>query len=48
MLVHPERDSKTMLDLLFGDISEWLPSKEKLLEQSNRRVEIRFKFPKAE
>jgi protease-4 len=33
VLVHPERDSKTMLDLLFGDISEWLPSKEKLLEQ---------------
>ena len=31
-LVHPERDRKTMLDLLFGDVSEWLPSREKLLE----------------
>lgn len=31
-LVRPERDRKTMLDLLFGDLSEWLPSREKLLE----------------
>lgn len=31
-LVRPERDRKTMLDLLFGDVSEWLPSREKLLE----------------
>ena len=32
-LVHPERDRKTVLDLLFGDISEWLPIREKLLDQ---------------
>jgi protease-4 len=33
VLVHPERERKTLLDLLFGDVSEWLPSREKLLEQ---------------
>jgi protease IV len=33
VLVHPEKDRKTVLDLLFGDFSEWLPSREKLLEQ---------------
>jgi protease-4 len=33
VLVHPEKDRKTLLDLLFGDVSEWLPSREKLLEQ---------------
>jgi protease-4 len=33
VLVHPEKDRKTVLDLLFGDVSEWLPSREKLLEQ---------------
>jgi protease IV len=33
VLVHPEKDRKTLLDLLFGDISEWLPSREKLLDQ---------------
>jgi protease IV len=32
-LVRSERDRKTVLDLLFGDISEWLPSREKLLEE---------------
>src|SRR3989440_1104125 len=32
-LVHPEKDRKTLLDLLFGDVSEWLPSREKLLDQ---------------
>ena len=31
-LVRPEREHKTLLDLLFGDVSEWLPSREKLLE----------------
>jgi protease-4 len=31
-LVRPDRDRKTVLDLLFGDVSEWLPTKEKLLE----------------
>jgi protease-4 len=33
VLVHPERDRKTLLDLLFGNVSQWLPSQEKLLEQ---------------
>jgi protease-4 len=33
VLVHPETDRKTLLDLLFGDISEYLPTKAKLLEQ---------------
>src|ERR1700720_2132875 len=32
VLVHPERDRKTLADLLFGDISAWLPTKEKLLD----------------
>ncbi|HET7441407.1 MAG TPA: signal peptide peptidase SppA, partial [Terriglobales bacterium] len=32
-LVRPEREHKTLFDLLFGDLSEWLPSREKLLEQ---------------
>jgi protease-4 len=31
-LVRPERDRKTLGDLLFGDVSDWLPTKEKLLE----------------
>jgi protease IV len=33
VLVHPEKERKTVLDLLFGDVSEWLPSREKLLDQ---------------
>ena len=32
-LVHPERDRKSLLDLLFGDASQYLPTKEKLLDQ---------------
>ena len=32
VLVHPERDRKTVLDVLFGDVSEWLPTREKHLE----------------
>jgi protease-4 len=32
-LVRPEKDRKTVLDLLFGDVSQWLPTREKLLEQ---------------
>jgi len=32
-LVRPEKDRKTLLDLLFGDVSEWLPTRERLLEQ---------------
>src|SRR5215467_10854995 len=33
VLVRPEKDRKTVLDLLFGDVSEWLPTREKLLDQ---------------
>src|SRR5438128_5399725 len=33
LLVHPEKDRKTVLDLLFGDVSEWLPAREKLRDQ---------------
>jgi protease-4 len=32
VIVHPEKERKTVFDLLFGDVSEWLPSREKLLE----------------
>ena len=31
-LVHPEKERKSVLDLLFGDVSEYLPSREKLME----------------
>src|SRR5213082_1947487 len=33
VLVHPERKRKTVLDLLFGDVSDLLPTREKLLDQ---------------
>jgi len=32
-LVHPERDRKTLMDLLLGDVSQFLPGREKMLEQ---------------
>jgi protease-4 len=32
VLVHPELERKNVLDLLFGDVSQWLPTKEKLME----------------
>ena len=32
-LVHPEKNRQTLFDLLFGDVSQWLPTREKLLEQ---------------
>lgn len=32
-LVRPEKERKTLLDLLFGDVSQWMPTREKLLEQ---------------
>src|ERR1700731_1471085 len=32
-LVHPDKERKTVLDLLLGDVSQYLPSREKLLEQ---------------
>ena len=33
-LVRPEKDRKTLLDLMFGDVSQWLPTREKLMDQS--------------
>jgi len=32
-LVRPEKDRKTLLDLMTGDISQWIPGREKMLEQ---------------
>jgi protease-4 len=32
-LVHPEKDRKTLLDLMLGDISQYIPNTEKMLEQ---------------
>ncbi|MGO8795748.1 MAG: signal peptide peptidase SppA [Candidatus Sulfotelmatobacter sp.] len=32
-LVRPEKDRKTLLDLLLGDVSKYLPDREKMLEQ---------------
>src|SRR5438270_8788481 len=32
-LVHPEKDRKTLMDLLLGDVSQFLPEREKMLEQ---------------
>src|SRR5277367_681624 len=32
VLVHPERRRETAFDLLFGDVSEWLPTREKLMD----------------
>ena len=32
-LVRPDKDRKTLADLLFGDISQWLPTREKLMDQ---------------
>jgi protease IV len=33
VLVHPEVERKSLLDLLFGDVSQWLPTREKLMDQ---------------
>jgi protease IV len=33
VLVRPEKERKTLLDLLFGDVSGFIPTREKLLEQ---------------
>jgi protease IV len=33
VLVRSEKDRKTLADLLFGDLSEYLPTREKLMEQ---------------
>jgi protease-4 len=32
-LVHPEKDRRTLLDFLLGDVSRFLPDREKMLEQ---------------
>src|SRR6476646_9582153 len=32
-LVHAERQRKSLLDLVFGDVTPWLPTKEKLLDE---------------
>jgi protease IV len=32
-LVRPDKDRKTVLDLLTGDVAQWFPGREKLLEQ---------------
>jgi protease-4 len=32
-LVRPEKDRKSLLDLMFGDVSEYLPTKEKLIDE---------------
>lgn len=32
-LVHPEKNRQSLLDLLFGDVSQWIPTREKLMEQ---------------
>ena len=32
VLVRPEKNRRTLADLLFGDVSQWLPTREKLLE----------------
>ena len=32
-LVHPEKDRRTLMDLLLGDVSQYIPSREKMLEQ---------------
>jgi protease-4 len=32
-LVRPPKEKRTGLDLIFGDVSDYLPSREKLLEQ---------------
>jgi protease-4 len=34
VLVRPDKDRKTLLDLMFGDISQWIPTKEKLMDQN--------------
>jgi len=31
-LVRPDKDHKTLADLLFGDLSEWLPTREKMMD----------------
>jgi protease-4 len=32
-LVHPEKERRTLMDLLLGDVSQYIPTREKLMEQ---------------
>ena len=32
-LVRPEKEKRTLMDLLLGDVSGYIPSREKLMEQ---------------
>jgi protease-4 len=32
-LVHPDKDRRTLLDLLLGDVSQYIPTREKMMEQ---------------
>jgi protease IV len=32
-LVRPDRDRRTLADLLLGDVSQYIPTREKLMEQ---------------
>jgi protease-4 len=32
-LVRPDKDRRTLMDLLLGDVSQYIPSREKLMEQ---------------
>lgn len=34
VLVRPEKERQSLLDLLFGDVSQWVPTREKLLDHS--------------
>ena len=34
VLVWPEKERRSLLELIFGDVSQWLPSREKLLDHS--------------
>jgi protease-4 len=33
-LVRPEKDRRTLMDLLLGDVSQYIPTREKLMEQN--------------
>jgi protease-4 len=32
-LVRPEKDRRTLMDLLLGDVSQYIPTREKMMEQ---------------
>jgi protease-4 len=32
-LVHPEQNRRTLMDLLLGDVSQYIPTREKMFEQ---------------